>query len=190
MKQPSYQETIAELTRLGCPFLHLPFFGVNIRKKNGTVDQFDDLLGFIDTKAQSVTWHVGTTDPGGYYLDNPEEANKNGVFILQPGFYHECWEEGLHKGKYPCWKQCAPLKGWRDNDGDLTIDPDTTKIFTDGAGVNQHSTREDITVVRVGKFSAGCQVRLHWADHEQLMTASRESGLLKWSLALLDQWLF
>lgn len=183
MRKPTYEQTVARLKELGYPVL--PFMGVNIRRSFNDVNKFDDLLGYLhDGK---VTWHTGTTDPGRYHLLYPE--NVNGVAILCPGFYKDCWTMGKHRGEYDAWVQIAPVKVWRDKDKDAIIEY-SVEVFEDARGINQHRANANAVSQNVEKWSAGCQVRNNPVEYEEFIKASSESGLTKYSLALLDQWLF
>lgn len=129
-----------------------------IRSKDLTADKWNDTLGII-TPGKKVIALSGTTDPGKAPLSRIEKINANGVFILQPGFYKNCWHKGKHKGKYNALVQFGSgiFKGWRDNNKDGKLDL-TGKIWSDVQGLNFHTTRWDLKVQRVGDFSEGCQV--------------------------------
>ena len=103
-----------------------------------------------------VRVNAATTDPGLYWLAHP--MNDKGCAILKKGYYHACWEEGMHLGKYKALVQVGPMTVYRDNNRDSNLDiiPGTedTGLF----GINHHRASEWDTLPEVGQYSAGCQV--------------------------------
>ena len=77
-----------------------PINPFGIRSKDMTVDKWNDTLGIFLPDKNLVLAYTGTTDPGASPLSKTEGVNRNGIFILQPGFYQNCWHKGKHKGKY------------------------------------------------------------------------------------------
>jgi hypothetical protein len=106
-----------------------------------------------------------------YYLDQP--LNVSGTAIMVEGQYPSSYEIGLHKGKYEALVQCKPIKAYRDNDRDEILDmmPDTVQkgLF----GLNIHRASADWRSIRVGKWSAGCQVVADPRDFARLMDICR-----------------
>lgn len=138
-----------------------------------TVDTWNDIRGvaYVDEfgQEQCLEWKA-TTKPGLTSLSG-QPMNKNGTFILMPGFYKDCWIIGKHnRGKeheHDALVQRASgvFKGWRDNNKDGKFDF-SGKEFTDVEGLNDHTTRPN-EIKRVGAFSYACQVT--WDDKEHLI---------------------
>ena len=151
----------------------LNLFGV--RTADTIAGTFDDWMGAFwmnwDTDAWEFHIWQATTDPGIYYLDQP--LNVSGTAIMVEGQYPSSYEIGLHKGKYEALVQCKPIKAYRDNDRDEILDmmPDTVQkgLF----GLNIHRASADWRSIRVGKWSAGCQVVADPRDFARLMDICR-----------------
>lgn len=132
------------------------------RSKDLVLDQFNDLIGvaykdFFGNRQCLV--FPATTKPGLHYLKN-ELGNAEGTFILEPGYYADCWTPGKHAGKYDALIQAGPkvFKGRRDKNADGKLDL-SGPLYDDCAGLDLHTTRFDINVNNVvDRFSAGCQV--------------------------------
>jgi hypothetical protein len=145
--------------------------GINVfgfRHSDFVPDKFDDTLGIAFPDRQVLSFS-GTTDPGKSWLLS-DEGNKEGVAILQPGFYKNCWHKGLHHGKYKALVQLGMgvFHVWRDSNKDDKLDL-TGKTFMDVVGLNFHTTRWDKQVMRVGDFSAGCQVVEVAKEYDKMM---------------------
>lgn len=145
---------------------------VGIRRMNGVVNTFDDLLLCIqwDGKDFQFTKSKCTTEPGQYWLDNPME--KEGAAILVPGQYLDCWKLGLHQGKYKALVQARRVKVYRDGNRDKVFDehPETAQdgIF----GINIHRASPAGESVQVDKWSAGCQVLAKNTDFDALILSA------------------
>lgn len=139
------------------------------RSKDRTADKWNDTLGIWVPNNNFIMAVSGTTDPGKSPLSKTEGVNKNGIFILMPGFYKNCWQKGKHKGKYDALVQFGNVfRGWRDADHDGNLDM-TGKVHTDVKGLNFHTTRWDKKVMRVGDFSEGCQVCEVAQEYDRIM---------------------
>jgi hypothetical protein len=155
------------------------------RSKDLTADKWNDALGII-CPGREILCFSGTTDPGASPLSKTEGVNTKGIFILQPGFYDNCWQKGMHKGKYKALVQFgSPFKGWRDNNHDGKLDL-SGKTYTDVQGLNFHTTRWDKQVMRVGDFSEGCQVTEVAAEFDQFIAKIYGSSQSLFSYALFD----
>lgn len=162
--------------------------GINpfgIRNKDMTVDKWNDVLGILYNG--KILAFSGTTDPGASPLAKTEGVNKNGIFILFPGFYHNCWHKGKHKGKYNALVQFGEkiFKGYRDADHDGLIDL-SGKIYDDVQGLNFHTTRWDKQVMRVGDFSEGCQVFEVAKEFDQVINVIYASSQAIFNYALFN----
>jgi len=154
----TYIEIKALYLKNGYPFYENGTYNVNNygrrNKDLTTVDKFNDIRGiaYIDAfgQQQCLEWAC-TTKPGLKPLSGGA-MNPNGVAILIPGFYGKCWVIGKHKGEYDALVQAGPgvFKVWRDNDKDGNFDF-SGKIYTDVAGLNDHTTRAH-QINNVGSF--------------------------------------
>ena len=163
--------------------------GINpfgIRAKDRTVDKWNDILGIATPNA--VIAVSGTTDPGASPLSKTEGVNKNGIFILHAGFYKNCWQKGMHKGKYRALVQFGQgiFKGYRDSDKDGNLDF-SGKTWDDVQGLNFHTTRWDKQVIRVGDFSEACQVVEVAREYDQIMDVVYGSTQSLFNYALFEE---
>jgi hypothetical protein len=143
-----------------------------------TVNQFNDIRGiaFVDDFGNEICLEFKcTTKPGLTGLVG-EPVNKNGTFIMAPGFYNDCWIIGKHnRGKEHehdalVQRTTGVFKGWRDNNKNGKFDFDG-KIYEDATGVNDHTTRAH-QINNVGGFSLGCQVTQDDKEHMIKMAAA------------------
>ena len=98
---------------------------------------------------------VGTTDPGTFWRQNPE--NVNGTAILKPGYYKDSHMVGIHRG-YKALQQRGPVTVYRDDNRDAVLNTTGMQEDTGIFGINIHRASETIASVQVDKWSAGCQV--------------------------------
>lgn len=153
-----------------------------VRMNNNTPDGWNDYIS-ISYKDKSFVFK-GTTRPGVYWLQHP--MRESGTFVMVPGQYIDCWKKGIHSG-YPALVQCKPIKGWRDSDKDNLVDPDKSKIYTDGQGVDIHHAHEYVTQIVVDKYSAGCQVVCAYANWKQFFELYTESPQEFFTYTLLEE---
>lgn len=171
VKRPVTYDYIKELFLAhNYPFLENEILPFGIRSKDTTVDKWNDTLGIVYPDKQILAYS-GTTDPGASPLARTEGVNPKGIFILQPGFYKNCWHKGKHKGKYDALVQFGYgiFKGWRDNDKDGKLDfsgPTQANV----TGLNFHTTRWDKQVMHVGEFSHACQVVEVAKEYDTIMS--------------------
>ena len=149
---------------------------IGVRSANTIANAFDDWLYLIfrnDTLELRIYEFPITTDPGAYWLENP--LNIDGTAILVPGQYSGSHHIGLHQGKYEALRQKKPLKVWRDNDGDTTLDK-SGKIYEGMFGINIHRSNAHKASAIVEKWSAGCQVFKDVNDFNFLMDTCRKAA--------------
>jgi len=137
---------------------NLNIFG--IRKNLGLVDEFNDVIGLAfkdDFENAIVIAFKSSTDPGLFWLKN-QLGNINGTAILCPGQYKACWDLGFHKG-YQALQQSevAAFCVWRDKNYNGELD-ENGPVYKDVTGLNCHTTSFKNDIIKVGKYSAGCQV--------------------------------
>lgn len=137
---------------------------VGIRSNDMTPDDFNDLITIFwrYNSHWSLLKFKATTDPGLYYLNNPIKGTK-GTGILKPNQYPGMWEIGKHKGE-EAFVQVKECSVYRDDNRDSSFDMDESTVETGYFGCNGHNSNNLMESIKVGKYSAMCQV---WANpHE------------------------
>lgn len=160
---------------------------IGVRSSNTIANSFDDWLYLIykDQNGETKTHEFPiTTDPGAYWLQNP--ANVKGTAILVPEQYKDSHIIGLHQGKYEALKQHKPLKVWRDNTRDTTLDK-SSQIYEGIFGINIHRSNAQTQSQVVEKWSAGCQVFQKVADFNFFMGVCKNSGQDVFTYTLLEE---
>lgn len=140
---------------------NLNIFGV--RNQHGVVGMFDDVIGYAATIDGENTLFLShaTTDPGETYLIKPE--NPKGTAILVPGQYRGAYVIGVHARNnknfaHQALVQNKPVRVYRDNNKDNSLDFNKASIDEGMFGINIHRASRWKDVERVGHYSAGCQV--------------------------------
>ena len=132
---------------------------VGLRNRNMISNTFNDqIVVFYRDDAGAWVVHVftATTLPGVYWLRNP--MNKSGTAILIPGQYKDSHQIGLHRGKYSALIQKSAVKVLRDNDRNGFANVKALTTETGYFGINIHRADAAFTSLKIGKYSAGCQV--------------------------------
>lgn len=149
---------------------------IGIRALDNTAGEFNDWICIV-YKDSLVDVYECTTDPGIFYLQNP--TNVNGTAVLPEGQHKGIWSLGQHKG-YEALVQARVLSVYRDKNKDVKVDT-VGKLFNDVAGLNCHRGHETWTraglrylgnvfkTIKVGKYSAGCQVVAYKDDFDNLL---------------------
>lgn len=137
---------------------NLNIIGIRSNNEKRITNKFDDVI-VIDYNTEinhkRVCFAI-TTEPGKYYMKNL--CNNKGAAILVPNQYRNCWELGLHKGKYRALVQKKSLSVYRDNNKDDIYDMNPQTIDNGFFGINIHRSNEFKTSEDVDMYSAGCQV--------------------------------
>ena len=111
---------------------------------------------------------LGTTEPGKFFTDNPENAG--GAARIAFGQY-KSWRVGIHKAGKPtaheALVQVANLTVYRDLNKDGKRTGDKLDVGS-GFGINQHSGHNADTN-NIGKASAGCLVGRSTDEHKLFM---------------------
>tara|TARA_R110001583_G_scaffold33877_2_gene114120 strand:- start:863 stop:1483 length:621 start_codon:yes stop_codon:yes gene_type:complete len=134
----------------------------NSETKGRVTNAFDDTMT-ISYKCEADAWHYHefdcTTDPGSAWMENPW-LKEIGCAILKPNQYRGSHKIRLHGGKYTALGQKKEVTVYRDNDRDLHYDLDESNTTTGLFGINIHraTAKTGGKSIRVGKYSAGCQV--------------------------------
>lgn len=129
-----------------------------------------------------------TTLPGVFYRENPVEAK--GVAILKPGQYRSAYQIGLHQKRYKALVQRRPVTVYRDDNLDSIADTANMQLDTGFFGINHHYAHPSIETLKVGKWSAGCQVLAYPQDHSILMSFCEKAAQLygnSFTYTLLEQ---
>jgi hypothetical protein len=152
---------------------------IGIRNPNLVANSFDDTMvvvykfgGEWITKVYPIT-----TDAGTYWLKNP--MSNKGTAILVPNQYRGVYSIDLHNNKYNALCQRnGKVEVYRDNDKDLILDMDSTKIEKGMFGINIHRSNPFNESLKVDKFSAGCQVFKRVKDFNEFMEICQKSKAL------------
>lgn len=168
------------LKRLDYPFFkgdyNLNIIGV--RSNDTDANTFNDVLVVayeLDKKLVMHTFPI-TTDPGLYYRENP--INVEGTAIVVPGHYRGCWQIGAHQAKYNALVQRKPMKVYRDNDRDASIDMPEDTIAEGLFGINLHRAGVNNISLQVDRWSAGCQVLADPNDFGLVMALANKSAAM------------
>lgn len=147
-------------------------FGI---RDTSNVNTFNDAVGYCyHNEYETPVFEVfqATTDPGLTNLKAPQ--NSKGCAILVEGQYIDGWQKGLHKGRYVACVQNTPVKVYRDNNRNSTLDCDKRTIDTGFFGINIHRANDKWKSVQVDGWSAGCQVIADPDDFAKLMKVINE----------------
>lgn len=161
------------------------FHLVGIRKADGKVNQWDDLLGYV-WKGQ-LYFIRATTEPGLDFLRSP--MNKAGTGILCEGQYVNAYQLGLHQNRqdHPAFIQVLPVRFFRDNDKDAVIDLDPKTITSGLVGCNIHRSNRNSDPQLVGPHSAMCQVGRNFQAFMKIHKAAQDSGQTRFTYTLLNE---
>jgi hypothetical protein len=138
-----------------------------------SINTFNDrslLLKVENKKAEILFNGIATTEPGKYYTQNPMNPKGAANIALDTPFVN-CWTWGIHgtgRFKHPALIQVNPITVYRDKNKDSfrTGDRRETGLF----GINQHGIYGySQTQYNIGRSSAGCMVRLDYAEHLEFL---------------------
>lgn len=181
MKQYTQKDLVAIMATLG--YLWPAFHLIGTRSKEDKPNAFDDFFYLINGKEMRM--YTGTTNPGVYWQNN-FDPKKEGVAVLKPGQYVDCWTIGLHHGEYEAWKQARPVTVYRDADKDGKSEA-IGKMDTGMFGINIHHANEKWTSTVIDKWSAGCQVMNNPAQHKEFISLSKATGQKYFTYTLLEE---
>tara|TARA_R110000824_G_scaffold15564_2_gene65357 strand:+ start:548 stop:1168 length:621 start_codon:yes stop_codon:yes gene_type:complete len=165
----------------------------NSETKGRVTNAFDDTMT-IAYKCEADAWHYHefdcTTDPGSAWMENPW-LKEIGCAILKPNQYRGSHKLRLHGGKYLALGQKKEVTVYRDNDRDLNYDLDESNTTTGLFGINIHraTAKAGGKSIRVGKYSAGCQVIADnddWHQFLDICQSAREIHGNSFSYTLLE----
>lgn len=166
---------------------------VGIRKNSNISNSFDDTINvFYKNRTGSWQWMSwpATTDPGTYWLKNPEAPK--GTAILKSGQYLKSHVIGLHRGKYTALVQKGPnpVTVMRDFNRDQVLDFTGGKDDRGYFGINIHHASVNGTTKTVDRYSAGCQVFANINDFNVFMQLAQQHKTLYGNLftyTLIDE---
>ena len=116
-----------------------------------------------------------STDPGKYWLAN--YGTRKGTAILVPGQYRGAYKIDLHNGKYTALCQrLKPVKVYRDSNKNNILDKDPATIETGMFGINIHRASLNRDSLKVGAWSAGCQVFRKSSDFDIFMNLCQNAA--------------
>lgn len=164
---------------------------VGIRSVSREANKFDDALCLFWTHQNVMAfraWQI-TTDPGIPWLMKPMRAE--GTAILAPGQYLRAYRIDRHNGRYEALCQrLGPVRVYRDNNRDVTLDLDPKTHHVGWFGINIHRANSTGITGWVNRHSAGCQVFQSAADFDEFMGLCRKAQA-QWgnvfSYTLLDE---
>lgn len=165
---------------------------IGIRSKTAKLDEFGCQL-MVAWKYKGVWYSKSyriTTYPGRHYMVD-KLLNPLGCAILVPGQYRGVYAIRLHRGKYEALCQThGPVNVFRDRNRDTKFDKDKHTIVSGDFGMNIHNSPDNQVTVRVGAWSAGCQV---FSDDREFFDFMRLCGLArdiygnKFTYTLIDE---
>lgn len=132
---------------------------IGIRSKTAKVDEFGCQLyvGYKHHGKWNDHSYRITTYPGRTYLQRL--LNPAGCAILCEGQYKGIYAIRKHRGKYDALCQThGPVRIFRDKDKDDQFDLNPNTIEDGEYGINIHNSPDGKATIRVGAYSAGCQV--------------------------------
>jgi len=143
---------------------------IGIRTTLDVPDVFNDLLcvSYYEGSKEVLKIYTITTDPGVYY--QKKLLNPKGCLVLKPGQYIDSHSVGFHQSKptHKALVQTGRMECYRD--GDLDGIAEETKVIDLGVfGCNIHGANNQTTTVKVGPWSAGCQVFSVWSQKEEFI---------------------
>ncbi|GAB4372529.1 MAG: hypothetical protein Kow0042_15900 [Calditrichia bacterium] len=177
---PNLEDTISVMERKGYKvFRNENGFDLNIvgiRTRELQANRFDDFMTVFYRMNGEWIFNVFkcTTDPGAYWLNNPERMSALGTAILKEGQYSRAHRLGKHRGQYAALVQNSPLTVIRDANRDSVLDLDSGREETGMFGINIHRASAKHESVQVDRWSAGCQVLCDPFQYEFFLKLCRQ----------------
>jgi len=134
-------------------------------------DLFNDFIGICS--GDIIRVYAGTTDPGAWWTRNPiTAAGTTGAAHLCEGFHKNAWRVGTHATGTPFAHEALVQTGnkvkiWRDVNKDYEKS-DRDPVQEGYYGINIHRAGLD-DPMKIGKYSAGCQVVQNHKEFEELI---------------------
>lgn len=160
-----------------------------IRRANGKVNDFDDLLGYAAffNGQWLFACYNATTEPGLDPLVSPQ--NRKGTAILKEGQYIDAYMIGLHQNKrdHRAFVQAKPLPVFRDSNKTASIELDPKSLDKGIFGINIHRANVNSLSTKVGPWSAGCQVFQRPLGLEHALKLAAATGQKFFTYTLLNE---
>ena len=195
MKQVKLSEIKAVLISKGYKIFQEGDFNLNIggiRSKSVIPNKFDDWIYCFYNMNGEENFHLweATTDPGIYWLNYP--LNVKGTAILKPGQYLGTFKLDYHRGSYlALCQRSAPVTVIRDANRDDVLDFDYPVEETGYFGINIHKASRWRVLLRIDRYSAGCQVFQDPKDFNLFIEICKEARCMygnKFSYTLITEW--
>jgi len=159
------------IDRMKClpSFLYVPkgLHLIVVRSNENDPDKYDDkLYTFIGEKGIDVM--SCTSNTGLYGLKNFKKFNPKGAAIIKfDEIYYNSFMKSdgdkvrHHNGKMKCLRQIAPLKYYRDGDGDGVAEEEGIVYegnYSTNVHANSYTHKKGIISWLIGRWSVGCTV--------------------------------
>jgi hypothetical protein len=188
------QQLLDRLKAIGGKTTPNKYLIIGVQSKADAFDKFDDkFYVFLGDKFIKVL--TGTTNAGKNALFNiGGKGNALGTAVWKTDeFYEDLYSYGLHKGKVPCLRQVAPIKYYRDNDGDEKAE-EQGKLYEGIIYANFHGAshtynpKKDDKIIKtnIGGWSYACQVCNNMDEYEEVIELVKAHPL-KANYALLKE---
>lgn len=169
----------------GAPLPAVFLIGVQRLGGSSLDDIFDDAVGIV--KPDSAYFFKGTTNPGRYYTQHPEELGNAGVAFLPFGWHADLWEIGTFKRSVERLKHEAFISRRladviRDTNKNGIVD--AADIEAKAEGICGHWSWGGSNI---GKSSAGCFNWCNLADLNFCLNLARASGQETFSVLHIPQ---
>jgi len=138
-------------------------------------DIFNDYIGLAING--EVYLFEATCDPGVYWTKKHGVGNK-GVAHICLGFHKNVYQVGSHKGKEGMVQYGASIKIWRDKDNNFYFNEGDV-IETGFFGVNIHRASIVKDIIKIGRWSGGCQVIRKNIDINKFMKLIKSTNKYK-----------
>lgn len=140
---------------------------IAVRSNEDAPDRFDDKL-YLFRGETFIDVMPCTTNSGNYGLRNFFKWNSKGTAVIKfDEVYYNAFMKSdgkyvrHHNSKMQCLRQIAPIKYYRDNDYDDTID-ESGQVYEANNATNVHANsyvhKKGILSWTIGRWSVGCTV--------------------------------
>jgi len=177
MRIPTVVELITAMHSYGYTIPNGVHF-VLLRRRNGTLDAFDDMLCLVRGGTTLLLACRCTTDPGKGPRQNPKHPA--GCAVWAEGQVVDGLGWGRHHGDYECFVPVKPIPVLRYS----SLDDVTGTPSTSSATQIHHasSTQESVTV---GAWSEGCIVVANPADWAKLIDLTKAAKQTRFTPTLM-----
>lgn len=157
-----------------------------VRSNEDAFDKFDDKVYTFEITngvPRFIMVCSGTSNAGAEGLKHFDKYNREGCAILDGDrIVYNSHAYGLHKGKYPAYRQVRPFPYYRDNDKDNRAE-EIGEQHDDIIGANCHKAGWYSTAI--GGWSVACLVRNVQAEYDKWMRFMNRRPL---TVAILNEW--